>query len=155
MSRVKLHIFNQIKNIIFFHRHNPFSILYPLLLLYSSTAAAVDPIPKLVYLIFDEDRVIASNVEFSRFDEIRLVAKEEVFDSAVGNAVIIVVTNNRIMGYSVKKLRWVTKPTLANETLKSISVEDYSASIQTSKRFLNFNGINGVWAEKSRRKVFN
>ncbi|NNF95751.1 MAG: hypothetical protein HKM94_02340 [Halobacteria archaeon] len=155
MSLMKSHIFKQIKNIILFQRHNPFLILCPLLLLYSSTAAAVDPIPKLVYLVFDEDRIIASNIEFSRFDEIRLAAKEKVSDSAVGNAVIVVVTNNRIMGYSVKKLRWVTKPTLANEKLESISVEDYSALVRTSKRFLNFNGISGVWAEKSRRKVFN
>ena len=129
-------------------------ILIPLLSLGSLAVGAVNTIPKSVYLIFDEDRIIASNIEFNRFDKIQLTAKEEVLESAVGKAVIVVVTNKRILGYSVKTSRWVKRNTLANETVESILAEDYSALVNTSKRFLSFNGLVGVWSETPRKKVF-
>jgi len=129
-------------------------IFIPLLSLGSISAGVVNAIPKSVYLIFDEDRIIASNIESNRFDKIQLTAKEEVLESAVGKAVIVVVTNKRILGYSVKTSRWVKRNTMANETVKSILAEDYSALVNTSKRFLSFNGLIGVWSETPRKKVF-
>lgn len=128
--------------------------LIPLLLFCSVSAVADNAIPKLVYLIFDEDKVIASNIEFNRFDELSLNAKEEVVNHEVGNAVAVVVTNTRIMAYSISKSGWVIKEIQANETLESISAEDYSALIVTSKRFLSFNGKTGLWAETKRKKIF-
>jgi len=125
-----------------------------LLLFCSATAVADNTIPKLVYLIFDEDKVIASNIEFNRFDELVLKAQEEVINHEVGNAVAVVVTNNRIMAYGIYKAGWVTKKTQANEILESVSAEDYSALIITSKRFLSFNGKTGLWAETKRKKIF-
>ena len=124
------------------------------LYLYAPMGAADNAVPKLVYLIFDEDKVIASNIEFNRFDELTLTAKEEVVSHEVGNAVAVVVTNKRIMGYSIYKIGWVTIETQANETLNSISAEDYSALVATSKRFLSFNGKVGSWAETARKKIF-
>ena len=124
------------------------------LYLYAPMGAADNAVPKLVYLIFDEDKVIASNIEFNRFDELTLTAKEEVVSHEVGNAVAVVVTNKRIMGYSIYKIGWVTIETQANETLNSISAEDYSALVTTSKRFLSFNGKVGSWAETARKKIF-
>ncbi|WP_455218667.1 hypothetical protein, partial [Kaarinaea lacus] len=64
-----------------------FLLLIPLLMFYSSTTVADNGIPKLVYLIVDEDKVIASNIEFNRFDELTLNAKEEVINHEEGNAV--------------------------------------------------------------------
>ncbi|MEJ2181868.1 MAG: hypothetical protein P8Y28_15975 [Gammaproteobacteria bacterium] len=124
------------------------------MLFYSNTIVADNAVPKLVYLIFDEDKVIASNIEFNRFDELSLNAKEEVISHEEGNAVAVVVTNNRIMAYSIYKIGWVIKETQANEILESISAEDYSALIVTSKRFLSFNGKTGLWAETKRKKIF-
>ena len=124
------------------------------LYLYAPMGTADNAVPKLVYLIFDEDKVIASNIEFNRFDELTLTAKEEVVSHEVGNAVAVVVTNKRIMGYSIYKIGWVTIETQANETLNSISAEDYSALVATSKRFLSFNGKVGSWAETARKKIF-
>ena len=131
-----------------------FTVLLLLLLFYSNTTVADNAIPKLVYLIFDEDKVIASNIEFNRFDELTLNAKEEVINHEVGNAVAVVVTNNRIMAYSIYKAGWVVKETLVNETLENVTAEDYSALIVTSKRFLSFNGKTGLWAETKRKKIF-
>ena len=81
-------------------------------------------------------------------------AKEEVINHEVGNAVAVVVTNNRIMAYSIYKAGWVVKETLVNETLENVTAEDYSALIVTSKRFLSFNGKTGLWAETKRKKIF-
>jgi hypothetical protein len=54
-------------------------------------------VPKQVDLVVDGDRLIASNVRFSRFDELVLKARERVRDMAVGEAVIVVVTSQRII----------------------------------------------------------
>lgn len=138
-----------------FSQHCQFVLwLIPFLLFCSVSAVADNAIPKLVYLIFDEDKVMASNIEFNRFDELSLNAKEEVVNHEVGNAVAVVVTNTRIMAYSISKSGWVIKEIQANETLESISAEDYSALIVTSKRFLSFNGKTGLWAETKRKKIF-
>ena len=128
--------------------------IFLLLLLCSSTAMADNAIPKLVYLIFDDNKVIASNIEFNRFDELTLTAKEKVVNHEVGNAVAVVVTNKRIMAYSIYKTGWIIKETQANETLQNVTAEDYSALIVTSKRFLSFNGKTGLWAETKRKKIF-
>ena len=126
------------------------------LLFFIATAAYADDVsvPKLVYLIEDEDKLIASNIKFNRFDEIKLEAKETVSAHAVGNAVIVIVTNKRIMAYSVYTASWRSRSVGADEDVESINAEDYSALVVTSKRFLSFNGKNGVWAETQRSKIF-
>jgi hypothetical protein len=40
---------------------------------------------------------------------------------------------------------------VANETIQSISAEDYAGLIVTDQRMLNFNGETGIWAEQKRR----
>lgn len=140
--------------ICFSRGHLRFLGVFQLLLFCSTVVVADNAVPKLVYLIFDEDKVIASNIEFNRFDEIILSAKEEVISHEVGNAVAVVVTNKSIMAYSIYKIGWVTKETQANEVLQSVTAEDYSALIVTSKRFLSFNGKTGSWAETKRKSIF-
>ncbi len=126
-----------------------------LLAVFVSVADAEDvSVPKLVYLIEDDDKLIASNIKFNRFDEIKLEAKETVSGHAVGNAVIVIVTNKRIIAYSVYTASWRTRSVGADEDVESINAEDYSALVVTSKRFLSFNGKNGVWAESQRSKIF-
>ena len=130
------------------------SILILSLFLLSSGASAEDNIvPKLVYLIAEDDKLIASNIKFNRFDEIKLEAKETVKEYAVGKAVIVIVTNKRFVAYSVFTASWRARDLIANEELRSIEAEDYSALVVTSKRYLNFNGKNGVWAETPRSKL--
>lgn len=41
----------------------------------------------------------------------------------------------------------------ANEDLRTIDAEDYSALVVTSKRYLYINSKNGVWAETPRSKL--
>ena len=115
---------------------------------------ADNSVPKLVYLIEDGDKLIASNIKFNRFDELKLQAKETVEHNAVGNAVIVVITNKRIIAYSVYTASWRSRDVEADENILEVFAEDYSALVQTTKRFLSFNGKNGVWTESQRSKIF-
>ncbi len=107
-------------------------------------------VPKQVYLVQDGNRIVASNVRLNRFDELKLGAQERVREQKVGEAVAIVVTNQRIVAYGVLS-GWVEMDRAANETVQSISAEDYGALIVTDLRMLNFNGETGIWAEQKRR----
>jgi len=107
-------------------------------------------VPKQVHLVQDGNRILASNVRLNRFDELKLGAQERVREQKVGQAVAIVVTNQRIIAYGVLS-GWVPVDRSANETIQSISAEDYAGLIVTDQRMLNFNGETGVWAEQERR----
>ena len=117
-------------------------------------ALAEQSVPKLTYLVVDDDKLIASNIKLNRFDELRLEARERLLDQAVANAVIIIVTNRRIIGYSVYTASWRSIDLKAEEDVSSITAEDYSALIQTNKRFISFSGETGAWAETRRSRVF-
>ena len=79
-----------------------------------------------------------------------LPRQERVREQKVGEAVAIVVTNQRIIAYGVLS-GWVSMDRIANETIQSVSAEDYAGLIVTDQRMLNFNGETGVWAEQKRR----
>ena len=107
-------------------------------------------VPKQVELIVDGNWLIASNVRFSRFDELKLNAQEDIADSQVGNAVIVITTNQRFIGYGVRS-GWRPIDRNANERVERISAEDYAGLVVTSRRLLNFNGETGLWGEENRR----
>ena len=107
-------------------------------------------VPKQAHLVQDGNRILASNVRLNRFDELKLGAQERIREQKVGQAVAIVVTNQRIIAYGVLS-GWVPMDRIANETIQSISAEDYAGLIVTDQRMLNFNGETGVWAEQDRR----
>jgi hypothetical protein len=106
-------------------------------------------VPKLVHFIVDGNRLVASNVRFNRFDELRLGAQERIHDSREGDAVIIVVTNQRMIAYGAVS-GWRSIDRVPNERIESISAEDYAGLVVTSRRMLNFNGESGVWGERGR-----
>jgi hypothetical protein len=111
---------------------------------------ATGNVPKQVHLVLDGNRILASNVRLNRFDELKLGAQERIREQQVGEAVAIVVTNRRIIAYGVLS-GWVAMDRVANETIQSVSAEDYAGLIVTDQRMLNFNGETGVWAEQRRR----
>ena len=107
-------------------------------------------VPKQVHLVLDGNRVLASNVRLNRFDELKLGAQERIREQQVGQGVAIVVTNQRIIAYGVLS-GWVATDRVVNETIQSVSAEDYAGLIVTDQRMLNFNGETGIWAEQRRR----
>lgn len=111
---------------------------------------ASDPIPKQVSLVINGKRLIASNVQLSRFDEIKLHAQEEIVEQAEDKGVIVVITNQRIIGYGVIS-GWRDLKREAGENVESLLVEDFAAFITTDRRLLNFNGQSGSWGKRDRR----
>lgn len=96
------------------------------------------------------NRLVASNIRFSRFEEIRLGAQERIEEQAEGKGVIVVITNQRFIGYGVNA-GWRDLKTQAGEKLESLKVEDFAAFVTTDARYLNFNGETGIWGERDRR----
>jgi len=107
-------------------------------------------VPKQVHLVQDGNRILASNVRLNRFDELKLGAQERMREQRVGQAVAVVVTNQRIIAYGVLS-GWIPIDRVANETIENVTAEDYAALIVTDRRMLNFNGETGIWAEQDRR----
>jgi hypothetical protein len=106
-------------------------------------------VAKTVHLVIDGNRLVASNVRFNRFDELRLNPQERVDRSSEGDAVIVVVTNQRVIAYGGVS-GWRAMDRMPNERIESISAEDYAGLVVTSRRMLNFNGESGVWGERDR-----
>lgn len=111
---------------------------------------ASEAIPKQVSLVVNGKRLIASNVRLSRFDEFRLHAQEEIAEQAESAGVIVVITNQRIIGYGLIS-GWRDVKRRAREDIESLMVEDFAAFITTNRRYLNFNGQSGVWGSRDRR----
>lgn len=119
-------------------------VAWCLVLAAASLTAADDQVAKAVHLVEDNSQLIASNVRFSRFDPFKLDARERVLKRAEGKAVIIVITDQRILGYGVLS-GWRPLDLLAGEKTVKISAEDFAGLVITDKRYLNFNGESGVW----------
>ncbi len=107
-------------------------------------------VPKQVHLVVEGNRLIASNVRASSFDELRLRAREDVVESAEGEAVLLVVTNQRIIAYGLVS-GWRQLALVPNERIERVSAEDFAGLVVTSERMLNFNGESGAWGERERR----
>lgn len=114
------------------------------------TAKAQETVAKEVTLIINGKRLVASNVRLSRFDELQLNAQETILKQAESKGVIVIVTNQRIIGYGVSS-GWRDLKTQAGERIESIRTEDYAGFVISDKRYLNFNGETGVWAERDKR----
>lgn len=111
--------------------------------------AADDQVAKQVHLVEDNAQLIASNIRFSRFDPFKLDARERVLKQAEGKAVIIVITDQRILGYGVLS-GWRPIDLMAGEKATKVSAEDFAGLVITNKRYLNFNGQSGVWGFQDR-----
>jgi hypothetical protein len=107
-------------------------------------------VPKQVHLIVDGNTLVASNVRLNRFDELRLDARERIREQRVGEAVAVVVTNQRIIAYGVLS-GWRAIDLEPDEAIQSVSAEDFAGLVVSDRRMLNFNGETGVWAEQQRR----
>ena len=116
----------------------------------SITPTAADEVEKLLFLVVEKDEVIASNTRLGRFDRLKMSAKEEILDHKSSNAVAVVVTNQRFAAYGVFQGDWNSRRLLAGEKLEALEVADYSATLVTSDRILNFYGRTSTWSETKR-----
>jgi hypothetical protein len=116
-----------------------------------SFQVCADEVEKVLFLVFESDEVVASNTRVGRFDRLKLHAKEHILDYQVANATAVVITNRRFAAYGVLFGGWQSIRIKAGEKPQSLEVEDYSATLVTSDRILNFSGRSGAWSETRRR----
>ena len=107
-------------------------------------------VEKILFLVVENNEIVASNTLSNRFERLKLGAKEKIQDYKVANAVAVVVTNQRFVPYGVIVGGWQSVKLKAQEKTVSVQVEDYSANIVTSSRILIFNGRHGNWTETRR-----
>ena len=115
-----------------------------------TTHAYADDVEKLLFLVVDKDEVIASNTKLGRFDRLEMSAKEHILEYKASNAVAVVITNQRFAAYGVYPGNWNSRRVIAGEKAELLEVADYSATLVTSDRILNFYGRTGTWSETKR-----
>jgi hypothetical protein len=125
-------------------------LVFSLLLMPLLASANSHAVAKEVSLIINGKRLVASNVRFSKFDTLELNAQEKIRDKLEAKGVILIITNQRIIGYGVSS-GWRDFKTQAGEKVESFYVEDYAAFVTTNNRYLNFNGETGQWGKQDRR----
>lgn len=106
--------------------------------------------PQGVFLIQDEDELVAANTRLNRMDAIRLMAKERVEEEVVAEAVAIVITNDRLLGYSALGPGWSPEWRRVKEPIERVEAKDYGALVVTSDRILTFNAGSGLWVQHRR-----
>jgi hypothetical protein len=109
--------------------------------------AGDEPPARLLWVAWNEDEVVASNVLFGRSDGFSLKAQERKVREISDNAVYVLETNRRLIAYSVYTASWVTISLRAGEVVDRLEAEDFSAFALTNRRILNFNGRSAVWSQ--------
>lgn len=121
-----------------------------IVLLAAPVATADAPPARQLFWHIEGDRVIVANVRFSRTDELRLRGREVIEDTASSNAMLVVVTNQRFVGYSLYTASWQSVDRRPNESVETLAAEDWAGYILSSRRTLNFNGRTANWSEGDR-----
>ena len=111
---------------------------------------AEEDVDKTIFLVNEDDRVIAANADTGQFFELELHAKEEVEHSHVANAVAVLVTNQRFAAIGAFPGGWRSIRRQADESFVSAEAAGYSALVLTSDRILSFSGRNGSWSSRNR-----
>jgi hypothetical protein len=125
-------------------------VVCSLLLLGVGATAADEVVEKSMFLVVEDDRIIASNVQTGQFFDFDFSAKEKMQQQIVANGVAIVVTNQRYAGIGVFSGGWQSIRRIAGESVISAEAQDYSALVVTSDRVLAFNGKTGSWSDRKR-----
>jgi hypothetical protein len=121
-----------------------------LVLLFVAAATGAGEVEKTVFLVVDDDAIVASNTLLGRFDRLEMMAKEKVIEQKSDAAVAVVITNQRYAAYGAQVGGWHSTRVKAGERFESMELADYSATVVTSDRILNFYGRTGTWSQTER-----
>jgi len=125
-------------------------VLILLLLVNANVVSADEVVAKTIFLVDEDDRIVAANTATGQFFSLALHAKEKIRQRYVANGVAILVTNQRFAGVGSYPSGWSSLRRIAGENVVSAEVVDKSALLVTSDRILTFNGESGSWAETRR-----
>jgi hypothetical protein len=121
-----------------------------MLAIMSAAVQADDDVPKTIFLVSEDDRVVAANADTGQFFELELHAKEKVEHSHVANGVAILITNQRFAAIGAFPGGWRSIRRQADEAFVSAEAAGYSALVVTSDRMLSFSGRNGSWSYRNK-----
>jgi len=121
-----------------------------LLALLCSGVTADEDVPKTIFLVPEEGRIIAVNADTGQFFELELHAKETVEHSEVASAVAVLITNQRFAAIGAFPGGWRSIRRQADEAFVSAETAGYSVLVVTSDRILSFSGRNGSWSFRGR-----
>jgi hypothetical protein len=133
----------------------PFALLFRVLPAIALTMLAAGMAPgheveKALFLVVEDDSVIASNAQTGQFFELALKAKEEVLERIVASGVAVVITNQRFAAIGAFSGGWRSLRRVAGEEFRSVEAQDYAALVITSSRIISFSGRNGSWSDTAR-----
>lgn len=128
----------------------PLALLLGVLAMLAAGAVGGHEAEKALFLVMEEDRVVASNAQTGQFFDLDLKAKEEVLESIVASGVAVVVTNQRFAGIGGFSGGWRSLRRMAGEEFRSAEAQDYAALVVTSNRIISFSGRNGSWSHTAR-----
>jgi len=133
------------------HDFRRFSCVLVLILLVSTHVASADQVvAKSIFLVDEEDHIVAANTVTGQFFKLTIHAKEKISQRYVASGVAILVTNQRFAGVGSYPSGWSSLRRMADEKVVSAEVVDKSALLVTSDRILTFNGDSGSWSEMRR-----
>ena len=133
------------------HDFRRLSCVLVLILLASTHVASADQVvAKSIFLVDEEDHIVAANTVTGQFFKLTIHAKEKISQRYVASGVAILVTNQRFAGVGSYPSGWSSLRRMADEKVVSAEVVDKSALLVTSDRILTFNGESGSWAETRR-----
>ena len=121
-----------------------------LLIVMSCSVQAEEDVPKTIFLVTEDDRVVAVNADTGQFFDLEMHAKETVEHSHVANGVVVLVTNQRFAAIGAFPGGWRSIRRQADEAFVSAEAAGYSALVVTSDRLLSFSGRNGTWSFRAR-----
>ena len=107
-------------------------------------------VTKTIFLVDEDDRIVAANTETGQFFDLKLNAKERIEQRFVANGVAVLVTNQRFAGVGSYPSGWSSLRRIADEKVVNSEVVDRSALLVTTDRIITFNGERGSWSETRR-----
>lgn len=116
-----------------------------LLLVTPFTATAEDVLSEVLVSIRN-DEVLAFSGPKNSWISHSLKHSERVLKKSQGN-VAVVITDRRILGFSVFSEKWNDVSLMMNEALKEVQAEGNVATVMTDQRVFGFNAHTGEWVE--------
>jgi hypothetical protein len=124
--------------------------LFLILFLSPFATMAEGIVTKTIFLVDEDDKIVAANTETGQFFDLKINAKERIQQRHVANGVAVLVTNQRFAGVGSYPSGWSSLRRIADEKVVKIDVVDRSALVVTSDRIITFNGDRGSWSETRR-----
>ena len=113
-----------------------------------ATAEETAEVPPPLELKIDDTQVIIVNPATGGLVQVALAPDEKILAKSTTAAFAVIITNQRALGYSLKRGSYIEIRLAEGERPTSISDKDNTIRVETGKRVLIFDSNAGTWAEE-------